>query len=218
MFFNNDYLDKLISIYSDYGINLSGEISNYKFLSSDYSYIIDKFIEIGEYDLIVNNPSLINEDSNIIIKRCVFYKDINESIINEQGKLVGSLRKESSFPLNDKELNESIMENYEELISKEVIDVLDNIDLSDNKNIDLKLLYNYRVNDCIYNVNGFIVSINKVKRNMSILLNSELKELYPFNELLFYAIIYRYPKLITRDNIIMLRNLLEIKTKTLEIN
>lgn len=218
IFFNNNSLNKIINHYLAYGINFDCEISNYKFLYNDYSYIIDKFIEIGEYDLIIKNPSLINEDSNIIIKRCIFNKDINEPIINEQGKLIGNLRKESSFPLNGKELNESIIENYEELIPKDVIELLNNNELSNYEGIDLKQLDTYKVHDCIYNINGLIVSTNKVKRNINILLNSDLKELYTFNEMLFYAIIYKYPKLITRDNIIMLRNLLEIKTKTLEVN
>lgn len=218
IFLDNDILSERINNYLKYAVKFNGEISNYKFLYGDYTYIIDKFIEIGEYDFIINNPSLICSDTEIIIKRCIFNKDINEPIINEQGKLIGNLRKESSFPLNDKELNESIIENYEELIPKDVIELLNNNELSNYEGIDLKQLDTYKVNDCIYNINGLTISINKVKRNINILLKSDLKELYPFNEMVFYAIIYRYPKLITRDNIIMLRNLLEIKTKTLEVN
>ena len=51
---------------------------------------------------------------------------------------------------------------------------------------------------------------------MSKVLSSDIKDLYPFNELLFYAIIYKYPKLVTRNNIINLKNIFNIKTKTLD--
>lgn len=217
IFLNNEKLNKIINSYIKYGIVLNKEIFNYKFLYEDYSYIIDKFIEIGEYSLIKNNPSLINIDSNMIIKRCIFNKDINEPVLNEQGKLLGNLRKESSYFLTDKELSESIIENYNELLPSDIIDVLNNNELN-NSVIDLKELDIYKVNNYIYNINGLVVSVSKVEKNMNILLNSDLKELYSYNEMLFYSIIYKYPKLITRDNIIMLKNLLEIKTKTLKIN
>lgn len=213
VFFDNDILSEIINSYLKYGVIFDNEISNYKFLYGDYSYIIDKFIEIGEYDFIIKNPSLICPDTEIIIKRCIFNKDINEPILNEQGKLIGNLRKESSFYISDKELSESVLENYEEFIPKDILDVVDS-DLEYTEN-DIQDLKKYRVNNFVYDINGFIVSINKVKRFMSKVLNSDIKDLYTFNELLYYAIIYRYPKLVTRNNIINLRNILNIKTKTL---
>lgn len=213
IFFDNDILSEIINTYLGYGVKFNADISNYKLLYGDFSYIIDKFIEIGEYDFIIKNPSLICPDTEIIIKRCIFNKDINEPILNEQGKLIGNLRKESSFYISDKELNESILENYEEFIPKDILDVVDS-DLEYTEN-DIQDLKKYRVNNFVYDINGFIVSINKVKRFISKILSSDIKDLYTFNELLFYAIVYKYPKLITRNNIINLRNILNIKTKTL---
>ena len=213
VFFDNDILSERINNYLKYGVKFDSEISNYKFLYGDYTYIIDKFVEIGEYDFIISNPSLISPDTEIIIKRCIFNKDINEPILNEQGKLIGNLRKESSFYISDKELNESIIENYDEFIPKDILDIIN----SDTKYVetDIEELKKYRLNTFVYNINGFIVSVNKVKRFMSKVLSSEIKELYTFNELLFYAIIYKYPKLVTRNDIINLKNILNIKTKTL---
>ena len=85
---------------------------------------------------------------------------------------------------------------------------------SDTKYVDTDIeeLKKYRLNTFVYNINGFIVSVNKVKRFMSRVLSSEIKELYTFNELLFYAIIYKYPKLVTRNDIINLKNILNINT------
>ena len=214
IFFDYDILSERINMYLGYGVKFDVDISNYKFLYGDYSYIIDKFIEIGEYDFIINNPSLICPDTEIIIKRCIFNKDINEPILNEQGKLIGNLRKESIFYISDNELNESIIENYDEFIPKDILDIINN----DTKYVetDMDELKKYRVNNFVYDINGFIVSINKVKRFMSKVLSSDIKDLYPFNELLFYAIIYKYPKLVTRNNIINLKNIFNIKTKTLD--
>ena len=213
IFIDNDVLGGRFNNYLKYGVKFDKEISNYKFLYGDYTYIIDKFIEIGEYEFIINNPSLICLDTEKIIRRCIFNKDINEPILNEQGKLIGNLRKESSFYISDKELKESILENYDEFIPKVILDITNSEVEYDI--IDIEELKKYKTNNFVYDINGFIVSVNKVKKFMSKVLNSDIKELYPYNELLFYAIIYKYPKLVTRNNILNLRNILNIKTKTL---
>ena len=219
LFMNNSILYKILNKYINiYNINLQGDIFNFEFLKKDYSHIIDKYIEIGEYELIKNNPSLINDNSDMIIKRCIFNKKVNEPVVNEQGKLLGSLRKESSYILSDQELNESILENYEDLIPVDVLEELNNKDITNFDMLELSLINEYLVNYYFYDINGFIVSSKKVNRCMKILLNSKYKDLYSYNELLLYSIIYNYPKLITRNNLNMLKDLLKIKTKTLKPN
>lgn len=217
LFMDNNYLLNIIEKYKEYNIEFSEEIYNFDFLRDDYSFIIDKFIEINEYNLIKHNPTLITPTSNIILKRCIFYKEIEEAIVNEQGKLIGNLRKENNFPINNKDLEESILENFIELIPSNVLNILNKPSYK-KTTIDLELIEKYRIDDYCYNINGMIISINKIIKCMSSLIDSKLKDLYPINELLYYSIIYNYPKLITRDNIIMLKKILEIKTKTLELN
>ena len=210
LFKDTNKLNKLLNIYKKYNINYSDDVFNYEFLNKDYSYIIDKYIEIGEYDLIKDNPSLINDNSNMIIKRCIFNKSINEVIKNDFNKLLGVLRKESSYYISDNRLNECVVENYNYLIPSDILDIL-NSDVIKNSDIDLSILDRYKVNDYYYLLGNMYISVNKGKNNLS-----KFEKIN--NELLFYSIIYNYPNIITLEDVIILKEILNIKTKTLKIN
>ena len=207
LFMDNNKLNEIINIYNKYGINLSNEYYNYKFLKENYSYIIDYFIEIGEYDLIKENASLITDKSNIIIKRCLIYKALGNKCANEQGKLRGSLRKRENFILDDNIVNETIIPNYEIIIPEDILKVLSNEVENTDCNIDLSFLEQFKIDDVSYKIGTLIVSKYKILKNLTILYKNKMYEKYKFNDLLIYSCIYNYP------NIIDIKTLNNIKQK-----
>ena len=183
LFIDNKKLKNIINIYLKYDINLTNDYYNFEFLKEDYSNIIDKFIEIGEYNFIKENASLINPDSNIIIKRCILYKEIGNNCFNEQGKLRGNLRKEENFLLNDLDVSETIIENFLSIIPKEIIEILN----SDNEMIDLNLNLNcleeYKLDNYSYKFGNMIISKFKILKNLKILYKNNINDYYNFDEL-----------------------------------
>lgn len=208
LYLNNEYIKYLINIYKMYNINFNSDIHNFDFLKKDYSYQIDKFIEIGLYDLIKNNIGLISNETDIIIKRCLFNKYINEPILNDNNKLCGYIRKEETYLLSDEELVESMLENYTDLIPIDIIEVLSSNITNFTNNIDA--IDNYLVDDVYYNFDGMLVSKNKVLRNYSKLKDLNISE----SDKILYSILYNYPSVITKGNVCFLNNILKIKIKS----
>lgn len=208
LYLDNEYIKYLINIYKLYNINFNSDIHNFDFLKKDYSYQIDKFIEIGLYDLIKNNIGLLGSETDIIIKRCLFNKYINEPILNDNNKLCGYIRKEETYLLSDEELKESMLENYTDLIPIDIIEVLSSNVTNFTNSIDV--IDNYLVNDMYYNFDGMLVSKNKVLRNYSKLKDLNISE----SDKILYSILYNYPSIITKENICFLNNILKIKIKS----
>lgn len=218
LFSDNEKLSYLLSIYKSYNINLNSGCYNFEWLQRDMSYIIDKFIEIGQYNLIINNLSLLNSNSDIIVKRCILYKMIGNEVINEQNKLRGNLRKEENFIVNDKILEETVFINYDLFIPSDVIEVLKLDYVGSYDLCDLDCLKNNIKDEYRYEINGIIISKNKIIKNLNNLLSNSYDKKYDINELIMYSMLYGYPMLLTRENINDLRKIFNIKTKTLSIN
>ena len=208
LYLDSEYMKYLINIYKMYNINFNSDIHNFDFLKKDYSYQIDKFIEIGLYDLIKNNIGLLGSETDIIIKRCLFNKYINEPILNDNNKLCGYIRKEETYLLSDEELKESMLENYTDLIPIDIIKILSSNVTNFTNSIDV--IDNYLVNDMYYNFDGMLVSKNKVLRNYSKLKDLNIND----SNKILYSILYNYPSIITKENICFLNNILKIKIKS----
>lgn len=212
LFFNNKYLIDILSKYMKYGIDISLECYNYEWLEKDMCYIIDGFIEIGQYSLIRNNLSLLNSNSLMIIKRCMLYSCLNNSVVNEQGKLRGSLRKEENFIMNDKELNETILTNYDLFIPADIIECfsIENVVYSE---FNLSCIEEYLIDEYTYKFKNILISKNKVIRNLSVLFSNNLDNMYSMNDLLLYSIIYNYPNIISKSDFEYLKEILDNKKK-----
>lgn len=217
LFSDNKKIQCLLNLYKKYNINLKGECYNFEWLSNDMSYIIDGFIEIGQHKLICNNLSLLNSNSNIIIKRCILYMNLNNEIINEQGKLKGSLRKEENYILSDNVLNETILTNYDLFIPNDVVLELKS-GISNFNLYEIDSIKDYMIDDNTFKFGNILISKYKIFKNLNILHNSVVIKNYSDKELLLFSIIYNYPILLTKEDINSLRKVLNIKTKTLKIN
>ena len=108
LFMNFNKLNNIINSYLVYGIKLSSDCYNYELLTEDYTNIIDRFIEIDEYDLIKNNISYIKMSSNDIPKRIVLNKLIGNNSINENGKFENNVKSEENYFISDNDLHNII--------------------------------------------------------------------------------------------------------------
>lgn len=216
LFYNNKKITNLINIYKKYNINLKSDCYNFEWLKKDLSNIIDKFIEIKQYELIKNNLSLLNNKSNIIIKRCILYMNLNNEIINEQNKLKGNIRKEENFIINDQLLNETIITNYDLFIPSEIMEVL-NLDYSNYENTyNLNKINDYMIDEHTYKFNDILISKNKVIRNLNLLYDYELNKKYSENNLLLFSIIYLYPKILLTSDIEYIKEIINKNIKVLK--
>ena len=195
LYINYNKIKNIVDTYLLYGINLNNDYYNFEFLKEDYSYIIDKFIEIGEYNLIQNNASLISNNSDIIIKRCLIYKEIGNNCLNEQEKLRGSLRKEDNFILTDDLVKETIIDNYDTIIPEDILNVL-KLNNCTYLNDTLDILDKYKLNDISYKFDNIIISKYKVIKNINKLIQNNLNNKYSYSDLLIYSILYNYPNTI----------------------
>lgn len=212
LFIPNEKLKNIINKYREYAIDLSGECYDYRYLLDDYSYIIDKFIEIGEYGLIKNNPSLITDESNIIVKRCIIYKSLNNKCVNDENKLRGSLRNERNFILTDIETNDTIKENYRDIIDDSILYLLDERKV-DNIELNLDYLDKFKVDSYTYKFGNMLISKNKLINNLKKIYNGDIVIRYSESELLINAILYNYPNTIKKSDLDYLHTLFDNEKK-----
>ena len=122
-------------------------ISNYDFLFSDnLADKIDKFIELGYYQLIFDDLSLLNSSK---VNRLELMHLMNIPIDNIN--YMNTILNEKNFFVQDSEID-SLISNLS------YNSMLDNLDIT------LDDLNKYLVNEYVYNINGVIVSAKKVAR------------------------------------------------------
>ncbi len=209
LFMNHNKLNNIINSYLVYGIKLSSDCYNYELLTEDYTNIIDRFIEIDEYDLIKNNISYIKMSSHNIPKRIILNKLIDDNSINDQGKLEKFVKSQDDYILTDNELHDVIKENYTDLIPYDILEVLMSNNEYDYNYVDLSMLEEFYYNDMSYKIDNLIISKNKIIKNYNKIKNSNLD--YSDNEILFYSILYNHPTTIRYYDINNLKEILNVK-------
>ena len=209
LFMNFNKLNNIINSYLVYGIKLSSDCYNYELLTEDYTNIIDRFIEIDEYDLIKNNISYIKMSSNDIPKRIVLNKLIGNNSINENGKFENNVKSEENYFISDNDLHNIIIENYVDLIPFDILEVLLSNTEYDYNYVDLSILEEFYYNDRSYKIDNLIISKNKIIKNYNKIKNSNLD--YSDNEILFYSILYNHPTTIRYYDINNLKEILNVK-------
>ena len=147
LFMNNDTFKKNIELLNSYNLlNSLKTTNNYKFLSNNELYIsIDKLIELGYESFLEEDLNLLNSDKLLRLEALKAF----EIIIDNKEDLDKVLTKK--FYISDNELYDYIP-NVESLINEDI-------------DIDIEELNKY-INGRTYNINGVIISTNKVKRNI----------------------------------------------------
>lgn len=146
MFYNNKTLDCNLKILEEYNLlkNIK-EIDNY-IVCNNLRKKIDKLLELGYEKILEENIYILNYDT---IDRLELLKLLNYEIDNiDELRLV--LDKDRRFVVKDDE------------ISSYIPNVIDNMD-KESIDISIEELEQYRENERLYNIDGILISSNKVK-------------------------------------------------------
>ena len=143
----SNLLEKNLDLLNDYNLlNSLKTTTNYNFLNNDKLYIlIDKLIELGYENFLEEDLNILNNNK---LQRLEALKSFEIKIDNKE-ELDKVLTKK--FYISDDELDNYIF-NIENIINEDI-------------DINIEDLNKY-LNGRTYNINGVIVSINKVKRNI----------------------------------------------------
>ena len=194
---NNDIVMET-NILGEYGFKLDNkELYNFNVLD-DVSLLdtIDNFIELGYGDIAINNPKYLNEKSSNTIKRILICELIGMSPINSSNKFIGAVSTGNGFYVKEEDYDNYIIDYKEDYLSNECVDVLNNsnrnvISNSTKCRTIIKLIDDlYMVDHLTYLIAGVKISRKRVKRNLEVLLNSELIDSFDIKELTYQAILY----------------------------
>lgn len=204
---NNKLLDMLIQ----YGIHLNSEkLKHFELLEEpNLLDIIDEFIELGLIKQIQTMPNLINASSKLVIKRILIMQLLDEQYINEYNTFEQTVRKGKDFYLSDEALNEYINQNYETYMDVDVLNILnakDNDEILEELPDEIKFIEMYKKSSHIYLIGDKYFSRYKVLRCIKTLINQGYTN---YQEILFQALIYNYPKHLTPEDILELKSINE---------
>lgn len=152
---------------------------------------IDSFIELGLYDLLLQNFELTND--NNILKRIIILKSINMPIINKYKKIPNSTLTGKNFYIPTDSLDDYIINHTSLYLDSEKIKLLNSnpaYQISYRVISSDKIAYlekNYKSDDLTYRFNDITISRIKVLRHFE-LLNQYFDDI---DDNLFTSIIYQ---------------------------
>lgn len=164
-------------------------------------------MELGLFNQIKKSPNLINYNSDVVIKRINIMEQIGLSILNERNTINQMARNGNEFFISDDDLDEYQYENYTIFMNNDmrmVLDNNDNIDLIDELPMEISYIEDYKKNDQLYIIGSRCFSRLKVLRMLNTLVKSGFTN---YEEMLFNALIYKYPTYINEEMINKLNNL-----------
>lgn len=194
---NNDIVVQT-NILDEYGFKLDNkELYNFNVLD-DVSLLdtIDNFIELGYGDIVLNNPKYLNEKSNYIVKRALISKLIGMSPVNSANRFIGAVSTGNGFYIKESDYDNYIMDYKEDYLNDECVNLLEGskrnvISNSTKCRTIIKLMDElYMTDHLTYVIAGTKISRKRVKRNLEVLLNSELIDSFDIKELTYQSILY----------------------------
>ncbi len=213
---NNKELETAITLIKNYHLDYSTS-NNFELISNIKNIeIADKFIELGLGDYLITHPYLIAKRANNRLKRMQLCKML-EIPLMQDGKINSKITSQE-FRIGKNYINDDDIESfisnstprYQNLDCLKIL--VENYDYNYELE-EIKELEKYKTNDLEYNINGIIISRNKVLRNYSIL----SKNITISNDvLLFNSIIYG--SVLDDEQLDMLSNLIINKQKEKLIN
>ena len=172
---------------------------------------LDIFIELELYDYIKENPNIINQDCKSIINKLLLYKQLGIDIKDKEllKNIINNTFKIGNTVIDDELLEEYIENQTIFYINEEINEILEKTKVTPiNKNNEIEELEKYIQDDNIYNINGIIISKNKVLRNYQTLIkNNDIDK----KEILLNSIIYNSN--LTEQEINIINNSIKSKTK-----
>lgn len=191
---DNNVLAVIFELLDEYNFAL-GIDNNYDILiNGDLLDIIDNFIELGLYPLLKENQKYLNKDSNNIVKRIIISNLIGFNYINSNNKLIGQVASGNKFYVSPEKYDNYIVDEGECYLNPTCVEKLESdkrLVISDElKNSDVisKLDESYQRSKLVYEINGVIISRNRVLRNLEVLKDIDNIDI---TDILYQAIIYK---------------------------
>ena len=210
---DNVILTAIFEALDEYNFTL-GVDNNYDMLiNGDLLDIIDNFIELGLYPLLKENQKYLNKGSNDIIKRIMISNLIGVNYINSNNKLIGQVASGNKFYVSPERYDNYIVDEGECYLNPSCVEKLESdkrLAISDEvKNSDAinKLDELYQKSKLVYEINGVIISRNRVLRNLEVLKDIDDIDI---TDVLYQAIIYKMVPNISDEKLVEIYNSLKM--------
>lgn len=191
---DNNILILIFDILKEYNFKLNDENNFEILMNSSLLDIIDNFIELGIEPIIKDNQKYLNGKSFDIVKRILISNLIGMNYINSSNKLVGQITTGNKFYVCPNKYDNYIVNEEVRYLNPSCVKSLENsnrIIISDrlkNSEIIARLDENYYKDNLTYEIEGVIISRNRVLRNLEVILqNNELD----ITDAIYQAIIYK---------------------------
>ncbi len=210
---DNNLLTVIFEVLDEYNFTL-GTDNNYDILiNGDLLDIIDNFIELGLYPILKENQKYLSKDSKDIVKRIIISNLIGFNYINSNNKLIGQVVSGNKFYVSPEKYDNYIVNEgncYLNPICTKKLESNKRFVISDEvKNSDIisKLDEFYQRSKLVYEINGVIISRNRVLRNLEVLKDMNGIDII---DILYQAIIYKMIPNISDEKLIEIYNSLKI--------
>ena len=192
-----------------YDIDMNCENTKYyEFLeNSKVLNLIDKYIELGLYNVIRKSPNLINSFSENVLKRIIIMQLLNNNVLNIHGTLNQAVRSGADFYISDADLDDYTKSNFSVFMDSTILDILNanqNVEVIKDIPDEIMFIENYKKSEQIYMIGDKIFSRIKVLRCLNTLIKLGLNN---YKELLVQCLIYNYPYDLSYNEILELQSI-----------
>ncbi len=199
---NNNTLTKRLKLMQYYNIDIN-KFNKFEFLENDIIFnLLDNFIELGYYNQISNNPDYLVSSNYNAIKRLQIASLINMNVINNDNSFIGSIITGDNFYIPDNKLDEFLVDYTEDYVDNNI----SSIEISNSDYSYLSKLSNYEIDNLTYNINGKLISKNRLLRNINALKGEE-------STYLLHKAILSGSINLDNDDISVINNIIGIKIK-----
>ena len=199
---NNNTLTKRLKLMQYYNIDIN-KFNKFEFLENDIIFnLLDNFIELGYYNQISNNPDYLVSSNYNAIKRLQIASLINMNVINNDNSFIGSVITGNNFYIPDNKLDEFLVDYTEDYVDNNI----SSIEISNSDYSYLSKLSNYEIDNLTYNINGKLISKNRLLRNINALKGEE-------STYLLHKVILTGSINLDNDDISVINNIIGIKIK-----
>lgn len=210
---DNNALTVIFEVLDEYNFTL-GIDNNYDILiNNDLLNIVDSFIELGLYPLLKENQKYLNNNSNDIVKRIIISNLIGLNYINNNNKLIGQVASGNKFYVSSEKYDNYIVNEGECYLNPSCVKKLESnkrLAISDeikNSEIISKLDEFYKKSKLVYEINGVIISKNRVLRNLEVLKDMDDMDI---TDILYQAVIYKMIPNISDEKLVEIYNSLHM--------
>lgn len=174
LFETNDIIKKRYQLLKvNYGIKLD-RMTNFEFLLNDSIFdLLDKFIELGFYDVIRKYPDYLNSNGFLMIKRLEIAKMIDLQVLKDDGAFINSIVTGKNFYVSDNDLDNYIIDDKFDYINI-LEDKKSRLDI--DSDLEPDVIKKYINKKYYYQIGDQILSRNRFLRNLKKFGNDKLLE------------------------------------------